>query len=193
MRSDVAAQPEAGQAIPIRTPEEDAILALEAELGSLDVPPQSSLTPEVMAQIDRMLAKVRGLLKENEDVQAVAALRIQEIQDWADRHNATRARQVAYLTTVLEYTAGELVYRPNSKSVTLPNGTLGKRAQGPRLVITEADKALAFCKKHGIEFKAVEEPYVGKLKEWALKNGKVPAGCTLETDRPDKPYIEVAK
>lgn len=177
---------------PQRSEEENDVLLLEAELGPLDLPAGATLTPETQVHLDRMLYKVRELRQQMDDVQRVADMRIADIQRWADHQNAQRYRQVQYLTMLLEYAADTLPYNGKAKSVSLPNGKLGRRTQQAAFTIVDPAKALAFCKKNGIEYRSLEEPYVGKLKEWAKENNDaVPPGCTVEA-RPDKPYIQVA-
>lgn len=171
--------------------EADAVLALEAELGGTELP-GNSLTPEVQAHLDRMLYKMRELRQAIADVEQAGALRVEEIQRWVMSTTRTMRHQLQYLDTVATYAAGQLEYRGKAKSVSLPSGVLGRKAQQPVLAIQDEAKALAFSKQHGIPFKQVEEPYVGQLKEYVERTGIVPDGCTYDT-RPDKPYVKVSE
>jgi hypothetical protein len=177
--------------------------ALQEDLGAVTIAlPEGedekvSLAPDDLAFLDRMMYKRKALLAQMEVNTLIAERRKADVEQWLGQVNSTLLSQVQYLTGVLLQVARHLAFPGKSKSMALPSGRLGLRAQQPKLEILDMDAALSFVRKANrgkkpanIPIKVVETVSVTDLKRYWESTGLVPDGCAVEADRPDKPYVE---
>lgn len=186
--------------------DEEVWRGLAEELGPeiLDVeeaPPEELASPEALALLDRMLYKLRELEREQEAVVEVARRRTDDISQWKNNRVATLGKPAAFLRMVLEHAARTMQFAGKAKSVSLPSGRLGRRAQPDRLEIADQAAAVAFAKTYNrslaegsqpVPIKVVETVSVKDMTEVWQSTGVVPDGCVPVTARDDKPFVEVS-
>lgn len=138
-------------------------------------------TPELDVAIDRALDVIRQAREEIAKNNEVAARRIQMIEDWRETENVTHQNRITWAErTIHSLAMGYDFGKKRSRS--LPSGTFGFRKAPDRLVIQDADKALAFAKRTpqlAGEIKVTETIPTTPLKQWAQSTGEVPDGCEL--------------
>jgi hypothetical protein len=80
-----------------------------------------------------------------------------------------------------------------AKSVSLPNGRVGREKQRATLKILDMDKALAFAVEHDIPTMTTttHKVYVDDLKAYATSTGVAPDGCTYDEGGEDTWYIKL--
>lgn len=115
--------------------------------------------------------------------------RLTQLIDFSDRrvqmireHQATEAGKIERRCSWLEsqiraHTPGDAArfkFLFGKKSVSLPHGTIGFKASGGGIDITDSEKALAFARKHGLEIKTTYSVNKTPLGEWVKKSGEEP-------------------
>lgn len=150
---------------------------MRAELGMAGPAPDPANRPELDAYLDRMLerlAEIRAAQAENDEV---ARRRRDMIDRWLAQENRTLDNQAAWLEERIERQALAYDYG-EKKSRTLPHGKFGTRKSAATVAITDAEKALAFAKAHGLEVKVKESVGKTPLKEYwlprVLEAGELP-------------------
>ena len=168
--------------------EKEARQLIAVEVGDLELPAEGEvMTAEMQANIDRRLNYLRLMESELQDIKEVAALRKHDIDRWAE----SASRSFQYRADIIRMELMELARRigfpAGKKSLSLPNGVVGRRSKQGKIEIVDKGAALAFSKKNGIPTK--EEASLSELKDFWLATKQLPDGCT-EVPGGEDPYVK---
>ncbi len=111
----------------------------DADFDEIYAPPADS------AQADRLLGVLRWLERQENEAQAVAEARHQEITEWQLGRQHSIEQRRSHIERLLEGWARHLraISGGRDKTWNLPNGTLILRSGQPRLVIVDDENAIA--------------------------------------------------
>lgn len=122
------------------------------------------------ARVDYLLERIATEVVRMERVRAAARFRIEMIEANRDDECAKLARRVAYLEGLVRQhmpgDAARFKHVYGKKSQRLAHGIVGWRQKQATVEITDAARALAFAKKHGLEIKTTETINKTPLMEW---------------------------
>jgi hypothetical protein len=102
--------------------------------------------------LDSLLARGRRLLAELNRNRVVYALKQKELEAWYRAQQAPLEQRLRWVDGLVR-TFGGLLEFTKTKSRSLPNGRVGKRATQPRIDITDEAAAVRWCEDHGLTVK----------------------------------------
>ncbi len=145
----------------------------------------------------RKIAKYQGAINE---AKALAEKRIQQINAWLAATEEDNQKQISFFGNILEPWAKEQMAGLKKRSMKLPAGTFGFRAQQPKF-IKDDDQLLAWAEKSAPEFvrqvpklEWTELKKAARIveKELISPDGEVVPGVTVE-EQPDKFYVKAGE